>query len=92
MPNYPENINNNYQFKHPKTMWHCIVNYDNKTQTLMFYTGYYIKEDKGYFVQAKPALTEKFEEALKLDTKAEAERILTGLEKPSWKIEEHSYF
>lgn len=65
----------------------CIVTYIGATP--FYYAGYYGRHSGE--VELRPALTSDFNQSMKLHNREEAVRILSRMNKPEWKVEEHAY-
>jgi hypothetical protein len=65
--------------------YYCIVIYIQNGGMPLYYCGYYYK-------YGLPVISTTFEEALKLNTRDEAQRILSGMKRPEFKIEEHGLY
>lgn len=70
-----------------KTVW-CIVDYLGGM--VMYYEGYYAV-DKLNGTPMRPVISSNFEDALKLSSREEAEKIRRRMNHPTFKVEEHSY-
>ncbi len=71
-----------------KDFW-CIVSYIRTTP--YYYCGYY-KKTPSISEDLKPVLSIDFNDAMKLHSEAEAKRVLSYMNRPEWKVEEHGYF